>query len=35
MVREANDWELRDILELYLHLHERSVPEMTAHLAQT
>lgn len=35
MVREANNWELRDILELYLHLHERSVPEMTAHLAQT
>ena len=34
MVREANAWELYDILELYLHLHERSVPEMTAHLAQ-
>ena len=32
MVREVYDNELNDVLELYLHLHENSVPEMTEHL---
>ena len=32
MVREVYDSELNDVLELYLHLHEISVPEMTEHL---
>lgn len=32
MVREVYDSELNDVLELYLHLHENSVPEMTEHL---
>lgn len=32
MVREVYDSELNDVLELYLHLHENSVPKMTEHL---
>jgi len=32
MVREVNENELNKLLELYLHLHEKSVPEMTEHL---
>ena len=28
MVREVKENELYQILELYLHLHEKSVPEM-------
>lgn len=32
MVREVYDSELNEVLELYLHLHESSVPEMTEHL---
>ena len=35
MVREARENELREILELYLHLHEKSVPEMGDHLKKT
>lgn len=35
MVREVNDNELSELLELYLHLHEKSVPEMTEHLNKT
>ena len=35
MVREAYENELGSILELYLHLHENAVPEMTAHLKNT
>ena len=35
MVREIYANELPELLRLYLHLHECSVPEMTAHLAQT
>ena len=32
MVREINENELNELLELYLHLHEKSMPEMTEHL---
>ena len=35
MVREANENELSELLELYLHLHEKSIPEMTEHLNKT
>lgn len=35
MVREANENDLQEILELYLYLHEESVPEMSEHLADT
>lgn len=32
MVREANEKDLKEILELYLYFHEKSVPEMLEHL---
>jgi len=32
MVREVNENDLNELLELYLHLHEKSMPEMTEHL---
>ena len=35
MVREVNENELSKLLELYLHLHEKSIPEMTEHLNKT
>ncbi len=35
MVREIKENELNQLLELYLYLHESSVPEMTEHLKQT
>lgn len=35
MVREIYEKELNDLLELYLHLHETSVPEMSEHLRNT
>lgn len=35
MVREARESDLKDILELYLCLHENSVPEMPEHLSET
>lgn len=35
MVREIREDELDTLLDLYLHLHESSVPEMTEHLAKT
>lgn len=35
MVREANETDLQEILELYLYLHEESVPEMSEHLTDT
>lgn len=35
MVREIKSDELRELLTLYLHLHENSVPEMTKHLEDT
>lgn len=35
MVREVNENELSELLELYLHLHEKSIPEMTEHLNKT
>ena len=35
MVREAKPNELSALLELYLDLHEDSIPEMTEHLKNT
>jgi len=35
MVREIYETELNDLLELYLDLHEDSVPEMTENLEKT
>ena len=35
MVREIREHELNALLALYLHLHEKTFPEMTEHLAQT
>lgn len=35
MVREINENELTELLELYLHLHEDSVPEVTEYLKIT
>lgn len=35
MVREIYDTELNELLGLYLHLHEESIPEMTGHLQKT
>ena len=35
MVREVYETELNDLLELYLYLHEESVPEMSDHLKNT
>lgn len=32
MIREARDNDLKQILELYLYLHETAVPEETEHL---
>lgn len=35
MVREVYENELSKVLELYLHLHEETIPEMTEHLKKT
>ena len=35
MVREIKEHELNELLQLYLFLHEESVPEMTIHLKDT
>ena len=35
MVREINENELNKLLELYLHLHEKSMPEMSEGLMNT
>lgn len=35
MVREAKKEDLKEILELYLCLHEESIPEDSEHLSQT
>lgn len=35
MVRKIAENELKELLELYLYLHEESVPEMTEHLKST
>ena len=35
MVREAKQDDLKEILELYLYLHEKSVPELSEHLTST
>lgn len=35
MIREVKEDELNQLLELYLHLHENSLPDMTEHLKTT
>ena len=35
MIREAAENDLQEILELYLYLHEKSVPAMSGHLEDT
>ena len=35
MVREAKQEDLQEILELYLYLHEKAVPESSEHLIST
>lgn len=35
MVREIFESELNELLELYLHLHEESVPDFDEHLTKT
>lgn len=35
MVREVKENDLQEILELYLCLHEKSIPERSEHLAET
>ena len=35
MVREAKKDDLKEVLELYLYLHEKSVPEISEHLTST
>lgn len=35
LVREVYENELQELLELYLHLHESTIPEMTEHLNKT
>ena len=35
MTREIYPNELQDLLELYLHLHEDSIPELSQHLQET
>lgn len=35
MIREIHENELKGLLELYLHLHESTVPEMTEQLNRT
>jgi len=35
MIREAVEKDLNGLLELYLHLHEKSVPESSEHLLST
>lgn len=35
LVREVYENELQELLELYLHLHESAIPEMTEHLNKT
>ncbi|MBE5876377.1 MAG: GNAT family N-acetyltransferase [Lachnospiraceae bacterium] len=35
MIREAQKEDLQKILELYLFLHEKDIPQMSEHLAQT
>ncbi len=35
MVREVKENELNELLQLYLYLHEKSLPDMTEHLRNT
>ena len=34
MIREAKREDLAELLELYLYLHEDSIPEMNGHLEE-
>ena len=35
MLREIRENDINELLELYLHLHEESIPEMSEHLKET
>ena len=35
MIREVRQEDLEEVLKLYLHLHEKSVPEQSEHLTDT
>lgn len=35
MVREIAEHELNELLQLYLYLHEKTIPDMTEHLKNT
>lgn len=35
MVREVIETDLQELLQLYMYLHEHSIPEMTKHLIDT
>ncbi|NCB91581.1 MAG: hypothetical protein EOM40_03265 [Clostridia bacterium] len=35
MIREVKENELKELLDLYLYLHEKSVPELSVHLMTT
>ena len=35
IIREIKENELRELLELYTHLHESGIPENTEHLQKT
>lgn len=35
IIREVNELDLDEILELYLHLHEKKIPEKSEHLQTT
>ena len=35
MVREANEKDLNELLNLYLNLHEKEIPEQSQHLSET
>lgn len=35
MVREVIETDLQELLQLYMYLHEHSIPEMTQHLIDT
>lgn len=35
MIREASENDLKELLHLYLYLHEKEVPEQSLHLSET
>ena len=35
MIREANEKDLNELLNLYLYLHEKEIPEQSQHLSET